>query len=489
MKKLLFTLLGLAAALTLPAQDFKITHGPWLCDMTEDGVTVLWTTNKPALSWVEATEDDGRSFYAAEHTRHYETVAGRKQAHKTLHAVRLNNLRPGTKYCYRIFSQEVLEWKHGDNVLYGRTVASNVYKRAPFRFRTFPATGTDCSFVILNDIHGRADDMTELCREINFGKHDFVMLNGDMSNSIENEEQLFRDFIDASVNLYASEEVLEWKHGDNVLYGRTVASNVYKRAPFRFRTFPATGTDCSFVILNDIHGRADDMTELCREINFGKHDFVMLNGDMSNSIENEEQLFRDFIDASVNLYASETPILYNRGNHETRGVFADRLHDYFPTRNGRHYQLCKVGSVCFLLLDCGEDKPDTDIEYGGLADYDAYRREECEWLRRAVASKTFRNASARVVFLHIPLDGGTWHGSNHLRNLFLPILNEAGINIMFSGHTHRYGFHPANDEVRFPVVVNGNQSYIRCDMTGDRIAIRIVGPGGRVAHTHEFPLR
>ena len=150
MKKLLFTLLGLAAALTLPAQDFKITHGPWLCDMTEDGVTVLWTTNKPALSWVEATEDDGRSFYAAEHTRHYETVAGRKQAHKTLHAVRLNNLRPGTKYCYRIFSQEVLEWKHGDNVLYGRTVASNVYKRAPFRFRTFPATGTDCSFVILN---------------------------------------------------------------------------------------------------------------------------------------------------------------------------------------------------------------------------------------------------------------------------------------------------------------------------------------------------
>ena len=223
MKKLLFTLLGLAAALTLPAQDFKITHGPWLCDMTEDGVTVLWTTNKPALSWVEATEDDGRSFYAAEHTRHYETVEGCKQAHKTLHAVRLNNLRPGTKYCYRIFSQEVLEWKHGDNVLYGRTVASNVYKRAPFRFRTFPATGTDCSFVILNDIHGRADDMTELCREINFGKHDFVMLNGDMSSSIENEEQLFRDFIDASVNLYASETPILYNRGNHETVGEDAA--------------------------------------------------------------------------------------------------------------------------------------------------------------------------------------------------------------------------------------------------------------------------
>lgn len=286
-----------------------------------------------------------------------------------------------------------------------------------------------------------------------------------------------------------SQQVVEWKHGDNVLYGKTVASNVYRQAPLRFRTFPAAGTDCSFLILNDIHGRADEMSELCREVDFRKHDFVMLNGDMSNSTESEEQLFRDFIDASVGLYASETPIFYNRGNHETRGVFADRLLDYFPTRDGRYYQLRKVGSVCFLSLDCGEDKPDSDIEYGELADYDAYRREECEWLREAVASEAFRNASARVVFLHIPLDAGTWHGSKHLRELFLPILNEAGIDVMFSGHTHRYGFHPADNDTRFPIVVNDNQSYVQCDITADRIAVRIIGPGRHVTHTHEFPLR
>ena len=362
---------------------------PLALHLTSDGVTVVWATSKPALSWVEVAEDDGRSFYAAEHERRYETVAGRKQARKTLHSIRLKGLRPDTKYRYRIFSQEVREWKYNDKVYYG-------------------------------DI---------------------------------------------------------------------AASNVYSRQPFAFSTLPTSGCDLSFVVLNDIHGRADYMAGLCRPIDFAQIDFVAFNGDMSNSTESPEQLYRDFIDASVGAFASETPILYNRGNHETRGVFADRLLDYFPTRDGRYYQLRKVGSVCFLSLDCGEDKPDSDIEYGGLADYDAYRREECEWLREAVASEAFRNASARVVFLHIPLDAGTWHGSKPLRELFLPILNEAGIDVMFSGHTHRYGFHPADNDTRFPIVVNDNQSYVQCDITADRIAVRIIGPGRHVTHTHEFPLR
>ena len=40
-------------AARLSAHDgdsIKITHGPYLCDMSTDGVTVVWTTNKPTLS-------------------------------------------------------------------------------------------------------------------------------------------------------------------------------------------------------------------------------------------------------------------------------------------------------------------------------------------------------------------------------------------------------------------------------------------------------
>lgn len=142
-----------------------------------------------------------------------------------------------------------------------------------------------------------------------------------------------------------------------------------------------------------------------------------------------------------------------------------------------------------LLLDCGEDKPDSDIEYGGLGAYDAYREEEAAWLRETVASEEFRNASARIVLLHIPLGNGTWHGNIHLEELFLPILNDADIDVMLSGHTHRYSFHPANDKVRFPVLVNDNASLLKCDVGDGKITARIYGPEGTVTHSHEFPLK
>jgi len=163
MKKFLSTLLGVAAPIFLAAQ-IKITHGPWLCDMTSTGVTVVWTTDKPALSWVEIAEDNGNSFYQKEHKRHYETVAGRRQAHKRVHAVRLKHLKPGTRYNYRIFSQEVVEWKYNDAVKYGDVAATNVFSRAPLRFTTFPEKESDISFLVFNDIHGRADYMAELVK-------------------------------------------------------------------------------------------------------------------------------------------------------------------------------------------------------------------------------------------------------------------------------------------------------------------------------------
>ena len=390
MKKLLFVLAGVAFAWTAVAQELRITHGPYLCDMTHDGVTVVWTTSKPALSWVEASPADSLNAPALRQARYYQTVAGRKLACRTLHAVRVRGLQPGTDYRYRIFSQEVQSWPDVNNVTYGKTLDA-----------------------------------------------------------------------DAS-----------------------------RRRAYEFRTFPQAGSGCSFIVLNDIHGKADYMTRLCKSVDFSKLGFVAFNGDMSSSVESGEQLFKAYLDASVSLFATGTPILFTRGNHETRGIFADSLGDYFPGQDGRFYGIYRYGDVCILLLDCGEDKTDDHTEYNGLADYDAYRIEECEWLKKAVRSDEFLSASARIVLLHIPPMAEAWHGSVHLNELFVPVLNEAGIDLMLCGHDHAYSFRPAGEQgTRFPIVVNDNKSYVRCDVADSLIRVQVVGLREKVAHVHEFPLK
>ena len=190
---------------------------------------------------------------------------------------------------------------------------------------------------------------------------------------------------------------------------------------------------------------------------------------------------------AAELFAANIPFYNSRGNHEGRGMFSYRYLDYFPTSTGETYYMVRQGPAAILVLDCGEDKPDNDIEYAGLADYDAYRAEECEWLKQAVESEAFLGASTRIVLLHVPPTLGTWHGNLQLKELFLPVLNEAGIDLMLCGHEHSYAYLPAGEGgAEFPILVNDNRSYVRCTVSAEKITLQVVGPEGAVSHTHEI---
>ena len=91
------------------------------------------------------------------------------------------------------------------------------------------------------------------------------------------------------------------------------------------------------------------------------------------------------------------------GNHETRGFVARDLKNYFDYKDDRFYYSFDNGPVHFVVLDCGEDKPDNNRYYYGLADYDSYRLEELEWLKKEVKSDAFRNAKHRIVIVHMPI--------------------------------------------------------------------------------------
>ncbi|SDC31787.1 FN3 domain-containing metallophosphoesterase family protein [Niabella drilacis] len=370
-------LLLFAGALWGNAQEaIKISHGPYLQAMTESGVVIVWTTNKPATAWVELAPDDGSHFYKEERPKYFSASNGLKNV-GTVHQVQLRGLKPGTRYRYRVYSQEVL-------------------------------------------------------------KH-------------------------------------EWVH---VQYGNVAATAVYQKKPLTFQTNGVPGP-FEFAVVNDIHERNPVLKQLLGQVDFSTVGFVVFNGDMVSSSMSEEQVFKGFMDTATLLFASEVPMYYARGNHETRGPFAAEFPKYFPGPNGQLYYSFTKGDACFIVLDGGEDKPDSDIEYSGITDMDAYRNEQTEWLRNIVKTEAFRNAKYKIAICHIPPADG-WHGSLEIKNKWVPILNEAGIQVMLSAHEHRHRIEQASASMKFPVIVNSNNNIIKAKITSGEASFSVYDLAGKL---------
>lgn len=235
-------------------------------------------------------------------------------------------------------------------------------------------------------------------------------------------------------------------------YGDTFTGEVHD---FKTPTLQAATT--AFLVFNDIHDRPASFGQLMPLASPGKKDFVFLNGDMFDYQTDEDQLVNHLINPLCKLFASTTPFILSRGNHETRGTFSRQLTDYFDGREHPFYYAFESGPAYIIVLDSGEDKPDEEPVYAGIVDFDAYRLRQAAWLREEVQKKAFKKAKYKIVLSHIPLyHSGDWHGTLHCREVWGPILNNAKIDVLISGHTHTYGIHPADKATHhYPIVIGG----------------------------------
>lgn len=96
------------------------------------------------------------------------------------------------------------------------------------------------------------------------------------------------------------------------------------------------------------------------------------------------------------------PCVFARGNHDLRGVFAEQYAELTPTDCGRSYYEFRLGPVWGIVLDTGEDKPDSNAEYGNTVCCESFREEEEKWLRRVVRRGPPRDAVWRIVVCHNP---------------------------------------------------------------------------------------
>lgn len=281
-----------------------------------------------------------------------------------------------------------------------------------------------------------------------------------------------------------SQEVTEEKTYQ-VSYGGVASTRVYQKEPLRFTTVDPSKTSIRFSVVNDIHADTARMARLLKDVRRGETDFVVFNGDMVSHMDTERQVVDGFINKAVDMFASEVPFYMVRGNHEGRGVMASRYPEYFPASTGMPYYTFRQGPVFFIVMDGGEDKPDSDIEYFGLNRMDRYREDEARWLKEVVATEEFRSSPYKVVLLHVPPFGDTWHGQLHAQRMFMPILNEAGVDVMVCGHLHRHLFvRPGKESgAKFPVIINSNVDVIEASADGHSLELSVKnGNGQEILH-------
>lgn len=220
--------------------------------------------------------------------------------------------------------------------------------------------------------------------------------------------------------------------------------------------FTTENENAHILILNDLHEQIDSYALLYNKSTLPKKDLVILNGDSFHYINKQQDLIDKLLAPVAKLFATHTPFIMVRGNHETRGEFARNFKEYFDFPENKFYHAFILRATFWIILDGGEDKPDSHEVYAQTVDYDSYRLEQKEWLSQILQSKEKKKAKHTVVVTHIPFfHSDDWHGTIHNRECFDDLLQKNNVTAVISGHTHQYGFYPPNADHNYHVIIGG----------------------------------
>ncbi len=123
MRKLFSFLLLILAGINLPAQEntaFDFKSQPYLQNMSTDGVSVIWVTNKSCTSYVLYGESNVLNQKA------YASHNGLIDANVPVQKIRLDKLTPGKTYFYQVVSKEIKVYQ-AYKVVYGDSIMSPVH--------------------------------------------------------------------------------------------------------------------------------------------------------------------------------------------------------------------------------------------------------------------------------------------------------------------------------------------------------------------------
>lgn len=168
-----------------------------------------------------------------------------------------------------------------------------------------------------------------------------------------------------------------------------------------------------------------------------KLDLLILNGDIVNDISSKWQI-NIIYRLAHKITKGNLPVVYSRGNHECVGSLANELHKYVGcTERGFYYTLNLGSELSILVLDTGLDLADKHFLTSGVANYDAMRREQAEWLKNLQHYGEGRKYKLTVAHMMYSL-GEFTSGTAHWKEFANELVNYTnGITqLCITGHAH-----------------------------------------------------
>lgn len=288
-------------------------------------------------------------------------------------------------------------------------------------------------------------------------------------------------------------------------------SNVSEVFEFVSKFYPVQTDHPRFFHIADAHNMVEKPVAAAKA--FGKIDFLILNGDLPDH-SGDIQNFTTIHEIAAKVTDGEIPVVFSRGNHDMRGIYAENLSEHTPVENGRSYYTFRLGCLWGMVMDCGEDKPDDHVEYAHTICCADFRCRQTEFIKNMIvkAHKEYEaeGVKKKIVVMHDPF---TEYKPDHVSKEDMATYQEWAIllreyikpHAMICGHVHQAYVTRAGDELDrlgqvCPVVVGsapGTKIYspslgvwvkdtyvgVGFEVKDDKILVSFVGSDGIVHQT------
>lgn len=177
----------------------------------------------------------------------------------------------------------------------------------------------------------------------------------------------------------------------------------------------------------------------------GEYNAILLLGDAAPGLMFPKEVETNIVEFAGDLSGGTMPILFARGNHETRGKEAVNLAGYLGM--DKFYYMTSLGNYNFIVLDSGEDKEDSHPEYGGMVAYEQNRENMVDWLEtleNADNKKTIAVSHSDEICIEKDLSDTAYKKLDSLNS-----------SILLSGHHHSTEY---KTDKEFPVLVDGGSN-------------------------------